>query len=483
MSEYVLALTNSATSEALLEKRPSDVDFAFETVTSSGDALSRLEEPGACRLVLIEREAEPQLGRLVAKLRRRVPGLEIVLWGPSVGTNVRNELAALRVDRLDRATSPEDFWLEIRHRFRRAALRMRVGIVGLTPPIQQILETVLQIGPSDIPVLVTGPSGAGKELVAQALYAASPRAGRPFVALNVGALAETVLESELFGHEKGAFTGAVTRKEGVFERADRGTLFLDEVGEMSAQMQVRLLRALDSGEITPVGGTRSQHVDVRLIAATNRDLAQSVRHGDFREDLYYRLRVVHILMPGLAERREDIPDLVHYFLDESARLYNSRAHRVSESAMQVLQAHDWPGNVRELRNTVHSMAVLARGTTLETSDLPATVVHVETPNLPVALGRTPEQAERDVILQSLLALRRDIQEVLELLRGTPAGSPVWTEQPATSEDEARGNLRDGERHLIQAALSAVAGNRRLAAERLGISERTLYRKLREYDLR
>jgi DNA-binding NtrC family response regulator len=487
MPEFLLAIAAPATySELFQQPLPADWNVELRHAPSVGDGLAILESTPDCRLVLLEREIEPQLGRLVARLRRVAPGLEIAVLSAPVGATVRSELQALRVDLLERGGPRADLLEALRRHFRRAALKAQVGLVGLSPHIHAILETVLQVGPTDIPVLITGPSGAGKELVARALVAAGRRAERPFVALNVGALAESVLESELFGHEKGAFTGAVARKAGVFERADGGTLFLDEVGEMSAHMQVRLLRALDRGEITPVGGTQSRRVDVRLVAATNRDLQAAVERGTFREDLYYRLKVVHLDLPGLASRRDDLPDLVQYFLAESARLYGTRARHVSEAAMHRLQSHDWPGNVRELRNVVHSMAVLARGESLEAEDVPAAIRGAESANLPVPMHRTHEQAERDVILSSLLALRRDLQEVLLLLRGAaPASARAVLVDPdeAPVVEAPPRSLRQNEREMLQEALVAVGGNRRLAAQRLGIAERTLYRKLKEFGLR
>jgi len=480
MSEFLLAVTSPDTFATQFEPL-SEWDFEVRQAPSAGDALAILVAAHDCRLVVVEREVEPQIGRFVSRLRRDAPGLEVVLLGPPVGEAVRAELASQRVDLVERSLPRVDLRRELQHRFRRASLQARAGIVGTSPGIREILETVLQIGPSDIPVLITGPSGSGKERVAQALVLASRRAERPFVALNVGALAESVLESELFGHEKGAFTGAVARKEGVFERADGGTLFLDEVGEMTPHMQVRLLRALDTGEITPVGGTRALHVDVRLLAATNRALEDAVRRGAFREDLYYRLKVVHIEVPPLAARRSDLPDLVQHFLAESARLYGTTARHVSPEAMRVLEAYDWPGNIRELRNVVQGMAVLAPGPTLEPEQIPPPVRGgPASAHLPVALHRSPEQAEREIILQSLLALRRDLQEVLTILRGGEPPPQALVVEPVG--EPAEKSLRDSERELIAAALEAAGGNRRMAAQRLGIAERTLYRKLKSYGL-
>ena len=482
MAAHLLALSSPETFAALFEPRPADWPVEIRHTTSAADAI-RLSADPDCRLLVVERALEPQLGRLVQRLRRTRPGLEVLLLTPAVSETVRVDYQALGVEILDRGAPRDEVHRELRRRLTRLELQQQTGILGRSRRIHEILETILHIGPTDIPVLVTGPSGSGKELVARALYAVSRRRAQPFVALNVGALAESVLESELFGHEKGAFTGAVTRKAGVFERAHDGTLFLDEVGEMSAGMQVRLLRALESGEITPVGGSRSLQVDVRILAATNRRLDEAVRRGEFREDLFYRLKVVHIDMPSLAERREDLPELLQHFLAESARQYGTPARSFSEAALQTLVTYDWPGNVRELRNVVFRMAVLAHGSRLEENDLP---VEVRTPpaslTLPVPVHRSPEQAEREIILQSLLALRRDLQEVLRLLQGrtsAPGAVVVDTEEPAAA---AGPSLRDSEVEAIRNVLREVGGNRRAAAERLGIGQRTLYRKLKDYGL-
>ncbi len=481
MSDYVLAILSPATRAELFAAE--DPELPLRVARAAGEALEILGHQPGCRIVVVERDVEPQLGRLVQRLRQVIPAVDVVWLAPAVGPGPRQELHALRVDWLDRGLPAADLQRTLRHRFRRAKLQAEAGIIGRDPQILEILEIALQVGPTDIPVLITGPSGAGKEGVARAFFLASRRTQHPFVALNVGALAESVLESELFGHEKGAFTGAIVRKEGVFERADHGTLFLDEVGEMSPHMQVRLLRALDTGEITLVGGSRALRVDVRVLAATNRALDVAVRRGEFREDLYYRLKVVHVEVPSLAARRDDLPDLVQYFLDESARLYGTPVRRASDETLRLLAAHDWPGNIRELRNAVHGMAVLAQGTRLEPADLPEALRREPTPNSLVALHRSTEHAERDVILTSLLALRRDLQEVLMLLRGgqapartmivEPAGEIVETEPPS---------LRETEKEMILGALAATGGNRRLAAERLGIAERTLYRKLKGFGL-
>ncbi len=481
MAATLLVVATPTTFASLFEPRPADWPADIRPVTSAADAVRAVEADADCWLVVVERDLEPQLGRLVHRLRRTRPGLEIVLLGPAVSPSVRAELQVLGVDLLDRGAPKVEIHHELRRRLTRLALQRQAGILGRSRRIQEVVETILQIGPTDIPVLVTGPSGAGKELVARALYMVSRRREQAFVALNVGALAETVLESELFGHEKGAFTGAATRKVGVFEHADGGTLFLDEVGEMSAGMQVRLLRALESGEITPVGSMRSRRVDVRIIAATNRRLEDAVRRGTFREDLYYRLKVVLVELPSLAERREDLHELISHFLAESARQYGTRVQSIADGALRALQDYAWPGNVRELRNVVFRMAVLARGPRLEESDLPEEIRQPEAAAmLPVPVHRSSEQAEREILLQSLLALRRDLQEVLRLLRSRDGGPSAVVLEPDPPVPPQ--NLRDGEIHLIRTALEVAGGNRRAAAKILGLGERTLYRKLKEYNL-
>jgi two-component system NtrC family response regulator len=483
MPDSVVALTTPQTSAQLFAPLPPGLNGRLQAVTSPGDLLRHVETDEAVRLVLIERDAMPRFDALVQRIRRARPGMEILLLAPAVSNAVRGEFLALGVDHVDRGEVSSEILHQIQQRLDRASFQARTGILGRSPRIHEILATILHIGPSDIPVLITGPSGSGKELVARALVSVSPRQGGAFVALNVGALAESVLESELFGHEKGAFTGAVARKSGVFERAHRGTLFLDEVGEMSAHMQVRLLRALESGEITPVGGTRALHVDVRIIAATNRDLAGDVRRGTFREDLYYRLNVVHLQLPGLAERREDIPELVQHFLREASRQYGSPVRRVSDNAMRVLHAYDWPGNVRELRNVVSSLAVMSRGESIDEAEIPEEIRRrLAADHMPVPARRSQAEAERDIILQSLLALRHDIQEVLRLLRdGTaPPSGAALVDAPGAPETAA--DLRSNEKDMIRRALESAGGNRRKAARQLGMAERTLYRRLREYGL-
>ena len=265
----------------------------------------------------------------------------------------------------------------------RRGLQQRTGIIGESPAIQEVLVKIEQMAPVSSTVLIQGESGTGKELVAKALHDLSPRRGRPFIAVNCAALPETLLESELFGHEKGAFTGAAERRLGRFELADTGTIFLDEIGEISPATQVKLLRVLESRTFFRVGGTQPIKVDVRVIAATNRALREAVAIGDFRDDLYYRLNVLNIYLAPLRERREDIPILVRRFIREFAKAQDRTFRGITPEAMQRLVSAPWPGNVRQLRNLIESMVVLAPGSEIRASDIPADVMEGPGTFLPV----------------------------------------------------------------------------------------------------
>ena len=304
------------------------------------------------------------------------------------------------------------------------------NFVGDSPAMARVLDTIKQVAPSRATVLVTGESGTGKELAAHAIHRLSPRARGPFVAVHCAALSPQLLESELFGHEKGAFTGAGERRIGRFEQADGGTLFLDEIGEIDAATQVKILRVLGERVFERVGGNKPVAADVRLLAATNRDLSQMVAEGKFREDLFFRLNVVQLHLPPLRERREDIPLLAVHFLRESAKENGKPDRELTSEAMKALVAYHWPGNVRELRAAIEHGVVMAGGPKITLRDLPATV----------------RAAAAD---------------------GAPRGPlPL--------------NLGETELALIRRALAECRGNRTLAAEKLGISRRTLHRKLREH---
>ncbi|HOX26414.1 MAG TPA: sigma-54 dependent transcriptional regulator [Candidatus Krumholzibacteria bacterium] len=383
-------------------------------------------------------------------------------------------------------------------------VRRESGIVGRSRAVGQMIALIAQTAPLDVSVLITGESGTGKELVARAIHRNSPRRDGPFLGLNCGALGEGVLESELFGHVRGAFTGAVAAHDGVFKRADHGTLFLDEVGEMPLGMQTRFLRALETGEFTPVGGKGILRSDIRLVAATNRDLLRDVESGRFRQDLYYRLRVIVIETPPLRERPEDILVLADHFLQEENREHGLAVRGFSRLAKQALRQHSWPGNIRELRNVVRAAVVLKQRGLIEVEDLPADLGPrnlTASQYLPVVVdaGRG-DRLDFGVLASTMLELRQDIKEIRRRLeeiseQGGNLRSPFGAAIPADGHvvetllherglevPEGGGDLQAAEKALIAAALDATGGNRRRAAGRLGISERTLYRKLKHYGL-
>jgi DNA-binding NtrC family response regulator len=309
------------------------------------------------------------------------------------------------------------------------------NIIGNSPAMQQVFEIVQQVAPTRATVLITGETGTGKELIAHAIHNLSPRKKGPFVAVHAAALASTLLESELFGHEKGSFTGAVERRIGRFELADGGTLFLDEVSEIEPVMQVKLLRVLEERAFERVGGQKTIDVDVRLIAATNRELKKLASEGKFRDDLFYRLSVVIVSLPPLRERREDVSLLVNAFLEQCSRENNKPAREITAEALNTLMAYDWPGNVRELRNTIEQMVVLGRGERLTLRDVPAAI------------------------------------------RGGADLTKISVVRPGTTM-----TVEEAERQLIVQALREMNGNRTRAAKKIGISRRTLHRKLKQYGL-
>ncbi|MEK7867453.1 MAG: sigma-54 dependent transcriptional regulator [Planctomycetota bacterium] len=379
---------------------------------------------------------------LMGKLRELQPGLEVIMI-TGHGT-IETAVEAMRKGAYDFLTKPlkvSELLVTLRGAYEKSVLRREAAlrkqeakhlqphgdIVGRSPALREVLSLVSQVGPAESTVLVEGETGTGKELVAHGVHRASKRADGPFVVLNCAALSETLLESELFGHERGAYTGAMTARPGLFEVADGGTLFLDEIGEMSPGGQAKLLRVLETGRFRRLGDVKELEVDVRVIAATNRNLGEMARTGKFRQDLYHRINVFRIVVPPLRERREDIPLLAEHFLSRHAR--GEGRKELAPEAMALLVAYDWPGNVRELANLIERAALIARGS-LITSDL-----------LPIGRG--------------------------------PAASPS-TAAPLT--------LREAERRHIAEVLSTFRGDKAGVAKHLGITLRHLYRKMKKYRL-
>ncbi len=404
----------------------------------------------------------------------------------------------------------------------RERLREITGIVGETEAMEEVLERVVQIAPVDATVLILGESGTGKELVARGIHALSRRRHRPFIAVNVAALPETLLESELFGHEKGSFTGAASLRKGLFELAHTGTIFLDEIGEMPLGTQTKLLRVLEEREFRRVGGEEEIRVDVRVVAATNRDLRDRVATGDFRRDLYHRLNVLRIELPPLRERRADIPRLIERFIRHFSATHDRPFLGIDPEALRILVEYDWPGNVRELRNLVESMVVLAPGRVIRPEDIPPEVRGGRRSEALVPIvGRhsAPQEGaqgrpqELEFIFRTLYDLKLDLDDLRrefevyrarherEVVHHLPPPAPadggyislatLGGNTPREEEpEEERGvvvyrpgmTMQELEREAIVAALHEAAGNRRKAAEMLDIGERTLYRKLKEYGI-
>ncbi len=391
----------------------------------------------------------------------------------------------------------------------RRKLQQRTGILGESAPIQEVLVKIEQMAPVTSTVLIEGASGTGKELVAKAIHDLSPRRAKPFIAVNCAAIPDTLLESELFGHEKGAFTGAAERRLGRFELADGGSILLDEVGDMPPATQVKVLRVLEDRTFFRVGGIQPIKVDVRVIAATNRSLKDSVALGQFRDDLFYRLNVLAIYLPPLRERRSDIPLLVQRFIAEFAATHERQFKGITAEALQILVDADWPGNIRQLRNLIESMVVLAPEGEIRAADIPRDIRERGRGSLPVLVpsaSRDVAGQEVQFILRSLVELKLQIEELRRRVEERPAQRVEVIEVGGGSGAPARlggggGDLLDAEpvpegpviyragmtmadveRAAIEAALKETHGNRRKAAEVLGIGERTLYRKLKEYQL-
>jgi len=361
---------------------------------------------------------------------------------------------------------------------------------------------IQQVAPTDITVLITGESGVGKEVIGKAIHAASRRAQKPVVTVNCGAIPEGIIESELFGHEKGSFTGASDLRKGYFEIADGGTIFLDEIGELPLATQVKFLRVLENGEFMRVGSSSAKRVDVRVIAATNKDLQREVNNKNFRPDLFYRLRSVNIRIPPLRDRREDIPVFFNKFAKDFSEKNKITFLGITGDAMELLTQYYWPGNVRELRNVVESMLVIENGRRLTEDDvrkyLKGSHTNGEERNLPVYVPKAAEFAERELIYRALVDLKTDILDMKNLLVSAASGSTALMRRDAASitgsevhdkaivhpraPGEENISLEEMERRMIVGSLQKYEGNRRLAAQALKISERTLYRKIKEYGL-
>ena len=387
-------------------------------------------------------------------------------------------------------------------------IQKKSGIVGRSESIKQVLEMVAQVAPVDISVLITGESGTGKEIFAKAIHQNSKRSHEPMVTVNCGAIPEGIIESELFGHKKGAYTDAKGDRKGYFETANKGTIFLDEIGETPLETQVKLLRVIESGEFMPVGESKIKKTDVRIVAATNKDLSDLVSKGKFRQDLFYRLNTVSILLPSLNQRVEDIALLVERFALEFTRNNDMLYRGFVPEAIRSMKSHLWKGNIRELKNFVESIIVLEKGERITSEMVEMQLGNKErdiskNDALPVLTNQPTDTAERELILRQLFLLRQDVEFLKQL--ASPSQSTVGTINTSlidTDKDRIESNLHidedseffiknssigdmtieDLEKEAIIRTLKFFSNNRRASAKSLGMSERTLYRKINQYGL-
>jgi two-component system, NtrC family, response regulator AtoC len=427
------------------------------TVAANAEEAFNLMEAQAFEVILTDLRMPGKSGLKVIDKALALPNRPAVLMMTAYG-NIESAVEAMKRGAVDFLTKPvniERLEVLIQRALKTKTLEVEVqqlherldekfsfeGIIGHSPKLKDVIDRVKLVAPSRATILVEGESGSGKELIAQAIHQASPRARGPFVAVHCASLSESLLESELFGHERGAFTGAVERRVGRFESADKGTLFLDEIGEISSSTQVKLLRFLETKAIERVGGSKLLELDVRLVAATNRNLEQMVRDGKFREDLFFRLNVVRITMPPLRERPEDIPLLLAHFIRIFSEENGVPALTVEAGALRTLQSYPWPGNIRELRNFCENAVVLRRGGTLTEYDLE--------PKFRGAAGTAPA--------------------------AVPAGQGGVGPASAGSL-----SVEENEKRLLREALLKARGNRTKAAKLMGVSRRTLHRKLAQW---
>jgi len=425
--------------------------YVVQEADDGARAIEQVHEKSYDLILMDVRMVEVSGLEALSEIKSYNPAIPIIIM--TAYSSVETAVEALKKGAYDYLSKPLDFdELELaigramdhtRLKEENRALKERLGvgfntgdIIGHSRVMVELLETVALVAPTEATVLITGESGTGKELIASAMHLNSPRREKPFIQLNCAAITETLLESELFGHEKGAFTGADRRKEGRFRLANRGSIFLDEISEMSVAMQAKLLRVLQEKEIQRVGGEEVLRVDVRVIAATNRDLKAEIKGGRFREDLYYRLNVVALAVPALRERREDIPLLAQHFLDSFAEKNRKHIKGFTPQAMDRLVRYDWPGNVRELMNAVERGVILCRGDYVSEMDFPLSVSDVPVPE---------QEAVRE-----------------ELLADLP--------------------LEEVEKVTILQTLKSAGGNKSETARRLGITRRTLHKKLKKYGV-
>ncbi|MDI1245855.1 MAG: nitrogen regulation protein NR(I) [Rhodoferax sp.] len=484
----------------VLEKALLREQLPSRSFTNARDVLAALEEDKAPQVLVSDIRMPGGSGLdLLDQVKAKYPGLPVIIM--TAYSDLDSAVSAFQGGAFEYLPKPFDLSkaVELIRRAVEESQREEVAdeamteapeMLGQAPAMQDVFRAIGRLSQSNVTVMITGESGSGKELVARALHKHSPRANGPFVAINTAAIPKDLLESELFGHERGAFTGAQTMRRGRFEQADGGTLFLDEIGDMPFDLQTRLLRVLSDGHFYRVGGHSAVKTNVRVIAATHQNLEQRVKEGVFREDLFHRLNVIRLRLPALRERREDIPMLTRHFLQQSARQLGVEPKRISDAALAWIGQFAFPGNVRQLENMCHWLTVMAPAQVIEPKDLPPEVAVTETaPALPVLTGALPlTEASATVPVPADMAVLQKLPDVPAVLTVLEGG---W-EQGLEAEASAllatdRTDVWDTltarfESRLIQAALTATRGRRIDAAQKLGIGRNTITRKIQELGL-
>ncbi|MCF8159741.1 MAG: nitrogen regulation protein NR(I) [Polaromonas sp.] len=480
----------------VLEKALLREQLPSRSFTNARDVIAALDEDKAPQVLVSDIRMPGGSGLdLLDKVKAKYPGLPVIIM--TAYSDLDSAVSAFQGGAFEYLPKPFDLSkaVELIRRAVEESQREEVAdettteapeMLGQAPAMQDVFRAIGRLSQSNVTVMITGESGSGKELVARALHKHSPRANGPFVAINTAAIPKDLLESELFGHERGAFTGAQTMRRGRFEQADGGTLFLDEIGDMPFDLQTRLLRVLSDGHFYRVGGHSAVKTNVRVIAATHQNLEQRVKEGVFREDLFHRLNVIRLRLPALRERREDIPMLTRHFLQQSARQLGVEPKRISDAALSWLGQFAFPGNVRQLENMCHWLTVMAPAQVIEPKDLPPEVgVTTETPPAPTVLAGS-------ITEPPALAPGQADREALQKLPDVPASPESSWEQGldaeasallATDRTDVWATLSARfESRLIQAALAATRGRRIDAAQKLGIGRNTITRKIQELGL-
>jgi DNA-binding NtrC family response regulator len=493
MPKLVLIVDDDPAQRRILEETIKRQGYETKAAQGGEQALQIIEsaEKGAIALVLLDLVMPGIDGMEVLRRLASNPVSPPVIVQTAHGS-IDAAITAMRAGAVDfvvKPTSPERLEVSIKSALKIEALQGELtrikkkveGVLSFSDLVLRadVMTRVIALGrraaASNIPVLIEGESGVGKELIARAIQGESERKSAPFIVVNCGAIPEKLVESTLFGHEKGSFTGAVDRRIGKFQEADGGTLFLDEIGELPLDAQVKLLRALQDGEIDPVGSKRPVKVNFRLISATNRDMIQQVKEGKFREDLYYRLNVFPIHVPPLRERLEDVPELALHFLARFAAEEGRRVSSIGKEALELLTSYEWPGNVRQLENALFRAVVLCDGHELTVNEFPQIAAHVEGFSAEVPSAPAPV-AKRPIITGPvMLGAENTIPQTVEVGKGE-LGIPAVTDQ-----GEIR-SLESMEADMIRLALGRYRGHMTEVAKRLGIGRSTLYRKMREFGL-